>query len=105
MAHAELLGSGSRTMQLIELFTEQSWRFLRLAFETEFSAALDEGIAKYRVQINDVAFDKLLKLLPQRLSCLTALLLKNSSAAAWPNCPNAARVLDTIDLHGLRNAR
>ena len=100
--------AGSRTMQLIGVFIGQGWKvsFASASRETEFSASLDQGIAKYRVQINDAAFDELLKAIAPTIVLFDQ--FTTEEQFGWrvaEHCPSAMRVLDTIDLHCLRNAR
>lgn len=100
--------AGSRTMQLIGLFLEQGWKlsFASASTESELAAPLDEAIAKYRVQINDAAFDDLLKTIDPTIVLFDR--FTTEEQFGWrvaEHCPSAMRVLDTIDLHGLRNAR
>jgi glycosyltransferase involved in cell wall biosynthesis len=100
--------AGSRTMQLIALFMEQGWKvsFASASSESEFAATLDQGIAKYRVQINDAAFDDLLKTIDPTIVLFDR--FTTEEQFGWrvaEHCPHAMRALDTIDLHCLRNAR
>jgi O-antigen biosynthesis protein len=100
--------AGSRTMQLIELFRGQGWNVsvASASRETEFSASLGQGIATYRVQINDGAFDELLKAIAPTIVLFDR--FTTEEQFGWrvaEHCPHAMRVLDTIDLHCLRNAR
>jgi glycosyltransferase involved in cell wall biosynthesis len=95
-------------MQLIGLFLEQGWKvsFASASSESEFAASLDEGIAKYKVQINDAAFDDLVKTIDPTIVLFDR--FTTEEQFGWrvaEHCPHAMRVLDTIDLHCLRNAR
>jgi len=100
--------AGSRIMQLIGLFLEQGWKlsFASASTESDLAAPLNEGIAKYRVQINDAAFDELLKTIDPTIVLFDR--FTTEEQFGWrvaEHCPSAVRVLDTIDLHCLRNAR
>ena len=101
--------AGGRMMQLLEFFRKEKYEihFGSTATPTEYSAALaNEGIQTYELKLNDASFDDLIaKLKP------TAVLFDrfiSEEQFGWrlaETCPNALRILDTEDLHFLRDAR
>jgi O-antigen biosynthesis protein len=101
--------AGSRTMQLIEVFQEQAWKisFACAAGESDFVPDLERlNINKYSIQINDTAFDELLKKLAPTIVIFDRFITEEQFG--WrvaENCPQALLMLDTIDLHCLRAAR
>ena len=101
--------AGSRTLQLINLFLEQNWQvsFACAASESDYSFDLKSlGISTLHIVLNDSSFDDLVKNMQPHMVLFDR--FTTEEQFGWrvaQNCPNALRVLDTIDLHCLRLAR
>ena len=101
--------AGSRTLQLINLFIEQNWQvsFACAASESDYSFDLKSlGIRSLHIVLNDSSFDDLVKNMQPHMVLFDR--FTTEEQFGWrvaQNCPNALRVLDTIDLHCLRLAR
>ena len=101
--------AGSRTLQLINLFLEQNWQvsFASAASESDYSFDLKSlGISTLHIVLNDSSFDDLVKNIQPHMVLFDR--FTSEEQFGWrvaQNCPNALRVLDTIDLHCLRLAR
>ena len=101
--------AGSRTLQLINLFLEQNWQvsFACAASESNYSFDLKSiGISTLHIVLNDSSFDDLVKNMQPHMVLFDR--FTSEEQFGWrvaQNCPNALRVLDTIDLHCLRLAR
>lgn len=102
-------GAGTRMMQLIELFQEQNWNitFASAAADSEFMFDVTTiGVKKVAVAINDSSFDSFVTELNPTIVVFDRFVVEEQFG--WrvaENCPNALRILDTIDLHCLRLAR
>ncbi len=102
-------GAGTRMMQLIEVFQEQNWKitFACAAADSEFMFDVTTiGIEKVTIAINDSSFDSFVKKLNPSIVLFDRFVIEEQFG--WrvaENCPNALRMLDTIDLHCLRLAR
>ena len=101
--------AGSRTLQLINLFIEQNWQvsFACAASESDYSFDLKSlGISSLHIVLNDSSFDDLVKNMQPHMVLFDR--FTSEEQFGWrvaQNCPNALRILDTIDLHCLRLAR
>jgi len=101
--------AGSRMLQLIELFQDNNYNitFVCAASKTTKSFNLDKlNIQTFDIELNNSSFDKLIKQLNPTLVLFDRYLTEEQFG--WrvvKNCPNALRILDTEDLHFLRNAR
>ena len=101
--------AGSRTLQLINLFLEQNLQvsFASAASESDFSFNLKSiGISTFHIVLNDSSFDDLVKNMQPHMVLFDR--FTSEEQFGWrvaQNCPNALRILDTIDLHCLRLAR
>ncbi len=101
--------AGSRMMQLIKLFQEQDWAitFASPAKESDFQFDLKTiGIQTETIAINDDNFDEFVKNLNPSIVIFDRFMIEEQFG--WriaENCPEALRILDTEDLHCLRNAR
>lgn len=105
----ESTAAGKRMMQLIEAFLEQNFSitFLSTALQTENGADLDsKNIASHRILVNDSSFDELItELSPDVVMFDRYITEEQFGWRITENCPNALKILDTEDLHFLRNAR
>ena len=101
--------AGSRTLQLINLFLEQNWQvsFACAASESDYSFDLKSlGISTLHIVLNDSSFDDLVKNMQPNMVLFDR--FTSEEQFGWrvaQNCPNALRILDTIDLHCLRLER
>ncbi|WP_456377637.1 glycosyltransferase [Lutibacter sp.] len=101
--------AGTRMMQLIELFQKNNYTitFVCTASKTKNSFHLESlGIKTAPIQLNNASFDLFVKNLNPTLVLFDRFLTEEQFG--WrvaENCPNAIRILDTEDLHFLRNAR
>jgi O-antigen biosynthesis protein len=101
--------AGSRTLQLIEVFLQQAWQvsFATAAGHSEFKADLGAlGIQEFNIELNNSSFDDLIKTLKPDIVVFDRFVTEEQFG--WrvaEHCPEALRILDTIDLHCLRVAR
>ena len=101
--------AGSRMMQLIELFLKKNWRITFVATSSKSSYMVDLekiGINTAIIKINDSSFNEFVKELNPTMVLFDRFIVEEQFG--WriaENCPNALRILDTIDLHCLRHAR
>lgn len=101
--------AGTRMMQLIELFQSADYdvTFASTAQNLEFSEDLNtNGIATKGIQLNSSAFDDFVAELNPTVVVFDRFMVEEQFG--WrvsENCPNALKIVDTIDLHLLRNAR
>jgi len=102
-------GAGTRMMQLIALFQEQNWNitFASAAADSDFMFDVTSiGVKKKAIAINDSSFDVFLQELKPTIVLFDRFVVEEQFG--WrvaETCPNALRILDTIDLHTLRLAR
>jgi len=100
---------GARTMQLIEQFQQQNWKvtFASAAADSEYAVDLKAlNIDKVSIQLNNKNFDDFIKKLNPSIVVFDKFYTEEQFG--WrvaENCPDALRILDTIDLHCLRLAR
>jgi glycosyltransferase involved in cell wall biosynthesis len=101
--------AGSRLLQLIEAFQKQHWQieFASAAQRGEFSFDIESlNIFTHNIKINDIGFDTLIKQLNPSIVLFDRFIIEEQFG--WrvsENCPDALKILDTIDLHCLRNER
>ncbi|NGX85167.1 glycosyltransferase [Aequorivita sp. KMM 9714] len=101
--------AGGRMMQLINFFTESNYEitFVSTASKGDKSAnLLAQNISIKNIKLNDSAFDDFVKELNPTVVIFDRFITEEQFG--WrvsENCPNALKILDTEDLHFLRNAR
>ena len=101
--------AGTRMMQLIELFQKDGFRitFVSTASKTDTTFDLESiHIQTANIELNSSSFDVFVKELNPEIVLFDRYLTEEQFG--WrvaENCPNALRILDTEDLHFLRNAR
>lgn len=101
--------AGTRMLQLIKLFQTNNYTitFVCTASKTKNSFNLESlGIKTVPIQLNNASFDLFIRSLNPTLVLFDRFLTEEQFG--WrvaENCPNAIRILDTEDLHFLRNAR
>ena len=96
--------AGSRMMQLIRVFEENQYRitFLTASNNIEFS----EKIEVQKIEINNESFDEKIRNLDPNVVLFDRYVTEEQFG--WrvsENCPNALKIIDTEDLHFLREAR
>ncbi|OGS73567.1 MAG: glycosyltransferase [Flavobacteria bacterium RIFCSPLOWO2_12_FULL_35_11] len=101
--------AGSRMLQLISLFQKNGFTvtFVCAASKTTNSFDLEKlNIQTFYILLNDSSFDSLIKKINPNFVLFDRFLTEEQFG--WriaENCPEAIRILDTEDLHFLRNAR
>lgn len=101
--------AGSRMLQLIELFRAQNWKvtFASAAADSEFAFDVSSiGVEKVSIALNDSSFDWFVSELAPTIVLFDRFMTEEQFG--WrvaENCPGALRILDTEDLHCLRQAR
>lgn len=101
--------AGSRMLQLIELFQKDGYTiyFACTATKTINSFNLDNlNIQTFEIELNSTTFDTLLKKINPSVVMFDRYLTEEQFGwRVTENCPDAIKILDTEDLHFLRNAR
>ncbi|MCH4823075.1 glycosyltransferase family 4 protein [Gramella lutea] len=101
--------AGARMMQLIEFFLKQDYEitFATTARETDNMARLEEiGVKLARIRLNDPEFDVFLESLMPEMVLFDRFMMEEQFGWRVDDiCPDALKILDTEDLHFLRNAR
>lgn len=101
--------AGNRMLQLIELFIKEGFTitFVSAAAKSKNSFNFDLlNIQTSDIQLNNNSFDKLIKNINPDIVMFDRYLTEEQYG--WrvsENCPGAMKILDTEDLHFLRNAR
>ncbi|RNC86122.1 MAG: glycosyltransferase [Balneola sp.] len=96
-------------LQLIELFQHQGWdiTFASAASKSKYSTSLESiNIDSVTIRLNDPSFDQFIEDLKPDLVLFDRYMTEEQFG--WrvaESCPNAIRILDTEDLHGLREGR
>ncbi|SEQ22088.1 glycosyltransferase family 4 protein [Flavobacterium urocaniciphilum] len=101
--------AGSRMLQLIRFFQSQKYivEYASIASESEFAFDLSSlGIKQHSIQINDSSFDELALRINPNIVLFDRFMVEEQFGWRISNVlPNAIKILDTEDLHCLRNAR
>ena len=101
--------AGSRMMQLIRFFQEQLYAitFASTATKTEYSKDLETlGIKAQKIILNDSGFDAFVKKLDPNILLFDRFFTEEQFGwRVTEFAPNALRILDTEDLHSLRQVR
>ncbi|REG84214.1 glycosyltransferase [Marinomonas pollencensis] len=101
--------AGSRMMQLLHTFRSANWQitFASPAQQTEHMSNLDElGIDCDQITLNDSSFDEYVAALHPDVTLFDRFMMEEQFG--WrveKYAPNSLRVLNTEDLHSLREAR
>lgn len=101
--------AGTRMLDLIRVFLQQSWRvtFASPAAYTEQMIDLEAmGVRSVAIQLNDASFDRFISELQPDIVLFDRYMMEEQFG--WrveQHCPAALRILETVDLHFLRNAR
>jgi len=101
--------AGSRMMQLIELFLEHNW-FITFASPAAIGAhktdLTEYGVNETAIELNNSSFDTFVSELQPDMVLFDRFMMEEQFG--WrveKHCPDACRILDTEDLHCLRQAR
>ncbi len=101
--------AGSRMMQLIEFFQQQNWQvsFASPAAESKHCFPFESiGVKKQNIQLNSDCFDTFIESLKPDIVLFDRFIMEEQFAWRVEKiCPNALRLLETVDLHCLREAR
>lgn len=101
--------AGSRMMQLIHFFQDQQWKvtFASPATVSDPMTALASlGVDTISIQLNNPSFDPLITRLQPDIVVFDRFMMEEQFG--WrvsKYCPKAIRILDTEDLHSLRQVR
>lgn len=101
--------AGTRMIQLIDCFKKLNVEitFACAASKSDFSFDLiSKGIKEVEIQLNDESFDDFVRELQPEIVVFDRFMIEEQYG--WrvsKECPNALKILDTEDLHFLRNAR
>lgn len=101
--------AGSRMMQLLQFFLSQNYKitFATTAAKTVHMADLGElGIESVTIALNNASFDSFIKTLSPNIVLFDRFMMEEQFGWRVSNeCPKALKILDTEDLHFLRNLR
>ncbi|WP_034044096.1 glycosyltransferase family 4 protein [Wocania ichthyoenteri] len=101
--------AGSRMMQLIEVFQSANYQITFASACAKSDNAFDMktiGIEQVNIKLNHSSFDVFVKELNPNIVLFDRFMTEEQFG--WrlaEQCPNALRILDTEDLHGLRKGR
>ena len=102
-------GAGTRIMQITQTFLRQGWKitYACAAADSEFMFDVTSlGVEKVSIALNDSSFDVFIKELNPTIVLFDRFMVEEQFG--WrvaEQCPDALRILETIDLHSLRIAR
>ncbi len=101
--------AGSRMLQLLQLFLANNWdvAFSSSSLVSDYSFDIESiGISKYSIVLNSDSFNVLLKEINPDIVLFDRFMTEEQFGWRVANvCPNSLRILDTEDLHFLRQAR
>ena len=101
--------AGNRMLQLLHYFLERDHRIVFASAATETSLSLDLsslGIEKVCIKLNDTSFDNFIAGLKPEIVIFDRFLTEEQFGWRVAEfAPQALRILDTEDLHSLRNTR
>ena len=101
--------AGNRMLQLLEAFLSKNYQvtFASTASKTKYAHDLTTmGIKEQQIQLNDTSFDIFVKALKPEIVVFDRFMVEEQFG--WrvvESCPNAVRILNTEDLHSLREFR
>ena len=101
--------AGSRMLQLINLLQRQGYAITFVTTTNESKNAFDLnsiGVKTANIELNNTSFDEFIKDLKPDVVLFDRFMTEEQFG--WrvaEHCPNAIRVLDTEDFHGLRKGR
>jgi len=101
--------AGTRMIQLIDLFLTQGYEvtFASAASKSEFSYDFaGKNVKEQPIKLNDESFNSFLKNLHPNIILFDRFMIEEQYGwRVQQECPDALRILDTEDLHFLRQAR
>ncbi|MBA8985289.1 glycosyltransferase [Sphingobacterium cellulitidis] len=101
--------AGWRMLQLVDLFLSHGYKitFASAASKSEFSFPLQEkDVQEIEIKLNDSSFDEIIKELNPEIVLFDRFMVEEQySWRVAQNCPDAIRILDTEDLHFVRQGR
>lgn len=101
--------AGWRMLQLVDLFLSHGYKitFASAASKSEFSFPLQEkDVQEIEIKLNDSSFDEIIKELNPEIALFDRFMVEEQySWRVAHNCPDAIRILDTEDLHFVRQGR
>ncbi|NQX37812.1 Glycosyltransferase involved in cell wall bisynthesis [Pedobacter steynii] len=101
--------AGTRMIQLVHLFLSRGYEvvFASAASKSEFSFNLQEiGVSERGITLNDTSFNLFLQEIKPGMVLFDRFVMEEQYGwRVQEECPDAMRILDTEDLHCLRNAR
>ncbi len=101
--------AGSRMLQLLKVFSKQGYRifYASPAVVSEHMADLEAlSITKVSIKLNDSSFDNFIEELNPDVVLFDRFMMEEQfSWRVEKYCPDAIRLLETVDLHCLRQAR
>jgi len=101
--------AGSRMLQLIKVFQQQHWQitFASAAKQTPHKTDLTKlGIREQSIELNNASFDQFIQ--QRQPSAVIFDRFVTEEQYGWrvaQHCPKALRIIDSEDLHSLRDAR
>lgn len=101
--------AGSRMLQLIELFQLDNYQIIFASPCAKSNRAFNLesiGVKQVSIELNNTSFDTFIKNLNPNVVLFDRFMIEEQFG--WrvvEHCPNALRILDTEDLHGLRKGR
>ena len=105
----ETTAAGSRILQLIRFFSVRSGEvhFASTALPGDYSYPLEElGVQTHSIALNDSSFDRWIAAIDPEILVFDRFVTEEQfSWRVRETCPNALRILDTEDLHSLRESR
>lgn len=101
--------AGTRMIQLVDLFLAQGYQvtFASAASKSEFSYDFSNtSVVEQEIKLNDESFNAFLKALNPDIVLFDRFMIEEQYGwRVQQECPHALRILDTEDLHFLRQAR
>ncbi|WP_029275378.1 glycosyltransferase [Pedobacter borealis] len=101
--------AGTRMIQLVDLFLHKGYQitFASAASKSDFSYDFSKtSVVEQQIKLNDESFNLFLKELNPEIVLFDRFMVEEQYGwRVQQECPNAVRILDTEDLHCLRNAR
>jgi len=101
--------AGTRMIQLVDLFLHKGYEitFASAASKSDFSYDFSAtGVIEQEIKLNDESFNSFLKTLNPSIVMFDRFMVEEQYGwRVQQECPDALRILDTEDLHCLRNAR
>lgn len=101
--------AGSRMMQLLSIFQKQDYDITYASPALISEHMLDlaaQGIKQQSIELNNSSFDEYVKALQPDVVLFDRFMMEEQfSWRVDKECPNALKLLETVDLHSLRDAR